>query len=90
MFLNRSYEAKKISCATSFDYVKIHAYRNDSIYNKDYESLKDYSRCGESRYKQKENGVEDDDSVAKNGVPFKVIWYLPIIQRFKRLFVKCQ
>ena len=39
-----------------------------------------------SRYKQKDNGVDDDDGATSKGVPVKVMWYLPIIPRFKRLF----
>ena len=38
-------------------------------------------RCGESRYKIK----EDDEGVRKKETPAKVIWYLPIIPRFRRL-----
>lgn len=39
-----------------------------------------------SRYKKKDNVVEDDDGVTRKCVPSKVVWYLPITQRFKRLF----
>ena len=39
--------------------------------------------CGVSRYK-----VKDDDKCSsdKSTPPVKVLWYLPIIPRFKRLF----
>lgn len=69
------------------NYVKTHACRNDWIlYRKKYENLKEFPRHGESCYKKKENGVEDNDDVTIKGVPSKVMCYLPIIQRFKRLF----
>ena len=39
--LNRSYEAKKILCPMSLDYVKMHECHNDWIlYRKEYENLK--------------------------------------------------
>ena len=37
-----------------------------------------------SRYKQKDGDSSDD--VSTKGPPAKVLWYLPIIPRFKRLF----
>lgn len=87
---NCSYEAKKILCPMGLDYVKIHVYRNDCIlYMKDYENLKEGPRCGESCYKQKNNGVEDDDDVTRKGIPSKVMWYLSIIQRFM-IICKCK
>lgn len=62
--LNRSYETKKILCPMGLDHVKIHACHNDCIlYRKEYENLKKYLRYGESRYKQKDMGGEDDDGV---------------------------
>lgn len=56
----------------SLDYIKIHFCRNDCIlYWKDYENLKEYPRCGESCYKLKDNGVEDDDGVIKKRCSFQ-------------------
>ncbi|CAK8542809.1 unnamed protein product [Lathyrus sativus] len=84
---NRTYEAKKILCPMGLDYVKIHACRNDCLlYRKDFENMKKSLRCGELRYKKNDNGVDDDDGVTSKGVPAKVMWYLPIITRIKRLF----
>lgn len=61
--------------------------RNDFIlYRKDCENLKECPRCGESRYKQNDNGDEDDDDITRKVVHSKVMWYLLVIQRFKRLF----
>lgn len=48
--------------------------------------MKECPGCAESRYKLKDNYAEDDDSVTRKGVPDKVVWYLRIIQRFKRPF----
>ncbi|CAK8534576.1 unnamed protein product [Lathyrus sativus] len=74
---NCSYKTKKILCPMGLNYVKTHACLNGCIlYRKEYEKLKECPRCGESRYKQKENGVKDDDNVTRKGVPSKVMWYL--------------
>ncbi|KAK7279834.1 hypothetical protein RJT34_24892 [Clitoria ternatea] len=82
---NRTYEAKKVICPMGMDYKKIHACPNDCIlYRKEYEKLHECPVCGESRYKVK-NGESGDDVSTKNP-PTKVLWYLPIIPRFKRLF----
>ena len=49
---NRTYEAKKILCPMSLDYVKIHACPNDFIlYMKKFENLNVCPRCGVSYYK---------------------------------------
>ena len=84
---NRNYEANKILCIVDSDYIKIHSCHNDCIlYKKKYENMKKFPRCGESHYKMKDNGVEDNDGVTIKGVPTKVMLYLPIIQIFKKLF----
>lgn len=70
----RTYEAKKILCSMGLNYEKIHACPNDCIlYRNEYESLDSCPECQESRYK-------------KARVPNKVLWYFPIIPRFKRMF----
>jgi len=75
---NRNYEAKKI-----------HAYPNDCIlYRKDFELLKSCPRCGLSRYKLKQKDDDTIEDIEKQGPPMKVMWYLPIIPRMKRLFCK--
>ncbi|XP_019173565.1 PREDICTED: uncharacterized protein LOC109169143 [Ipomoea nil] len=43
--------------------------------------------CGASRYKQK--GL-DDACEQKKGPPAKLLWYLPVIPRFKRLFANAK
>ncbi|WVZ21880.1 hypothetical protein V8G54_000424 [Vigna mungo] len=67
-----NYDAKKILCPMGMEYKKIHACPNDCVlYRNEYEKLHQCPHCGLSRYKQKDA---------------KVLWYLPIIPRFKRLF----
>jgi hypothetical protein len=79
-----NYEAKKIMCPIGIGYKKIHACPNDCIlYRNEYESLHECPKCGLSRYKSRENVHNDPD---KKWPPAKVLWYLPIIPRFKRLF----
>ena len=84
---NRNYEAKKILCPMGMEYKKIHACPNDCIlYRKDFELLKSCPRCGLSRYKLKQKDDDSIDDMEKHGPPMKVMWYLPIIPRMKRLF----
>ncbi|KAI5314965.1 hypothetical protein L3X38_044141 [Prunus dulcis] len=75
------YEAKKTLCALGLSYEKMHAYPNDCIlYRKEYEDSTNCPTCGISRWK------EGKDSILKEGVPAKVVWYFPPIPRFKRMF----
>ncbi|KAL3617125.1 hypothetical protein CASFOL_039519 [Castilleja foliolosa] len=76
-----NYKAKKILCPLGLGYKKIHACPNDCIlYRKDFKNLHECPKCGISRYKN-----SNDESGIKKP-PSKVLWYLPIIPRFKRLF----
>ncbi|KAI5337397.1 hypothetical protein L3X38_016668 [Prunus dulcis] len=75
------YEAKKTLCALRLSYEKMHACPNDCIlYRKEYENSTNCPTCGISRWK------EGKDSILKEGVPAKVVWYFPQIPRFKRMF----
>ncbi|KAI5344097.1 hypothetical protein L3X38_011974 [Prunus dulcis] len=75
------YEAKKTLCALGLSYEKMHACPNDCIlYRKEYEDSTNCPTCGISRWKQ------GKDSILKEGVPAKVVWYFPPIPRFKRMF----
>ncbi|XP_074267043.1 uncharacterized protein LOC141590345 [Silene latifolia] len=79
-----TYEAKKIMCPIGCDYEKIHACPKDCIlYRKEYKNLHECPKCGTSGYRLKDKDV---DCAQKKGSPAKVVWYLPIIPRFKRLF----
>lgn len=82
---NRTYLAKKILCLMGIEYKKIHACPNDCIlYWKDNEEKDKCPKCMISRYKKK--GDDEGSDVSTKGPPAKVLWYLPIIPRFKRLF----
>ncbi|KAI5334530.1 hypothetical protein L3X38_024663 [Prunus dulcis] len=75
------YEAKKTLCALGLSYEKMHACPNDCIlYRKEYEDSTNCPTCGISRWN------EGKDSILKEGVPAKVVWYFPPIPRFKRMF----
>ncbi|XP_021746079.1 uncharacterized protein LOC110711949 [Chenopodium quinoa] len=75
------YYAKKLMCPFGLEYKKIHACPNDCVlYRNEYEELEECPRCGKSRYKRK------SCNAGMKGPPTKVLWYLPIIPRFKRLF----
>ena len=66
-------------------YQKIHACLNDCVlYRDEFASLKVCPTCGLSRFKKKIDGNSGDED--KDGPPAKVMWYLPIIHKFKRLF----
>lgn len=69
------------------EYIKIHVFCNDyTLYMKEYEKMNQCPKYGESHYKVKDNSGDDDDDISKKCPPAKVLWYLPIIPRFKRLF----
>lgn len=71
----RTYEAKKTLSTMGLRYEKIHACPNNCIlYRNEHESLNNCPICNASRYKKRE------------GVPAKVLWYFPIIPRFRRFF----
>jgi len=77
-----AYYAKKLMNPLGLGYTKIDACPNDCVlYRKEYELLEACPVCGESRYK----GVEVQSS-EKKPPPAKVLWYLPIIPRLRRLF----
>ena len=76
------YEAKKTLSSLGMQYEKIHACPNDCmLYRNSFSDAKSCPTCGESRWKKKSNGED-----VKEGVPAKVLWYLPPIPRFVRLF----
>ncbi|XP_028801682.1 uncharacterized protein LOC114756892 [Neltuma alba] len=70
-------------------YEKIHACPNDCIlYREEYANLSECPKYGSSRYKVKKHKDSDDGDANETtkGQPLKVLWYLLIIPRFKRLF----
>ena len=81
------YQAKKILCLMGMEYQKIHACPDDCIlYRHEFEEMSKCPRCGVSRYKVKDDEECSSDENSKKGPLAKVLWYLPIIPRFKCLF----
>ena len=77
-----TYYAKKLMCPLGLEYTKIHACPNDCVlYRKENAKLDACPKCGVSRYKRE--GLNKDPL---KWPPAKVVWYLPIIPRLKRLF----
>ncbi|XP_021755964.1 uncharacterized protein LOC110721140 [Chenopodium quinoa] len=75
-----TYEAKKSLSLIGLPYEKIHACPNDCVlYRNQYESLESCPICEASRYKKRDGAV-----------PAKVLWYFPIVPRFKRWFSKAE
>nr|ASR75326.1 transposon protein [Oryza rufipogon] len=80
-----TYEAKQVLCPLGLEIHRIHACPNDCIlYHKQYADLDACPVCKASRYKRKKSA--DEGNKSKRGGPAKVVWYLPIIDRFKRIF----
>ncbi|XP_017239302.2 uncharacterized protein LOC108212082 [Daucus carota subsp. sativus] len=76
-----AYEAKKNLSDLGLDYIKIHACPNDCIlYRGVYSEGSKCPKCNLSRWKLGKDGR------VRTNVPAKVLWYFPIIPRFKRLF----
>jgi len=81
------YEKKNILCPLGLEYQKIHACPNDCIlYRNQFAEMRKCLTYGVSRYKVNDDECSDD-ATTNNSRPSKVCWYLPIIPRFKRLFV---
>ncbi|KAK1410808.1 hypothetical protein QVD17_37348 [Tagetes erecta] len=82
-----TYQAKKMMCPMGLEVERIHACPNNCIlYRNMYAKKHKCVECGASRYKRIKDSDEVDDDVEKNGPPAKILWYLPIIPRLKRLF----
>ncbi|XP_058733075.1 uncharacterized protein LOC131604664 [Vicia villosa] len=72
---SRTYEAKKMLCSIGMSYEKIHACPNDCIlFRNEYTSLDMCPKCSAPRYKKNKTA------------PAKVLWYFPIIPRFRRMY----
>jgi len=73
---NRTCDSKKILCSIDMNYERIHAYPNDCIlYIKGYEGLERCPVCDVDRYMKN-----------KNKISTKVLWYFPVIPKFKSMF----
>ncbi|KAL8147930.1 hypothetical protein AgCh_005309 [Apium graveolens] len=78
-----TYEAKKILCPMGMNVKKIHACPNNCVlFRKEHEHLHTYPKCGAFRYKRDGN----NSSINDKRPPVKVLRYLPIVERFRRLF----
>ena len=78
-----AYESKKILRLLGMGYEKIHACPQDCIlYRDQFADCTACPKCKASRWKKRNNYVE----IFKEGVPAKVLWYIPPIPRFNRLF----
>ncbi|XP_074360363.1 uncharacterized protein LOC141700519 [Apium graveolens] len=76
------YEAKKTLTDLGFEYIKFHACPNDCVLYRGpiLESSSECPKCHLSRWKVGKYGQ------VRVNVPAKVMWYFPIIPRFKRMF----
>ncbi|XP_071708870.1 uncharacterized protein [Rutidosis leptorrhynchoides] len=82
-----TYQAKKLMCPMGLEIQRIHACPNDyMLYRNEDKDLHQCKVCGTSRYKRGKPTDNVDSDVSENGPPAKLLWYLPIIPRLKRLF----
>ncbi|XP_074351361.1 uncharacterized protein LOC141690463 [Apium graveolens] len=76
-----AYEAKNNLSDLGLDYIKFHVCLNDCIlYRGIYSESSKCPNCNLSRSKFGKDGR------VRTNIPAKVVWYFPIIPRFKRLF----
>lgn len=76
------YETKKLLKIFDLGYEKIHACANDCcLFRKENKDMNACPKCGTSRWK-----TNAQSNVVREGVPAKVLWYFPIVPRFRRLF----
>ncbi|XP_071732447.1 uncharacterized protein [Rutidosis leptorrhynchoides] len=82
-----TYQAKKLMCPMGLEIQRIHACPNDCmLYRNEEKDLHQCKVCGTSRYKRGKLTDNVDSDVSENRPPAKLLWYLPIIPRLKRLF----
>ncbi|XP_071727574.1 uncharacterized protein [Rutidosis leptorrhynchoides] len=82
-----TYQAKKLMCPMGLEIQRIHACPNDCMLHRNEDKdLHQCKVCGTSRYKRGKPTDNADSDVSENGPPAKLLWYLPIIPRLKRLF----
>ena len=82
---NHNYEAKNILFPIVWS-IKRYMHVLIIAYMKDFELLKSCLRCGLSPFKLKQKDDDTIEEIEKHGPPMKVMCYLPIISRMKRLF----
>ena len=84
-----TYHAKRVIYSIPVEYVKIHTCKNDCCMyrGKANENRKHCPVCNFPRYKcnlAKDKDKGEDE--VTTGVPYKVVWYLPLIPRLKLMF----
>ncbi|KAL9666217.1 hypothetical protein QQ045_000541 [Rhodiola kirilowii] len=83
---NRTYEAKKVMCPKGIEYKKIHACPNDCIlYRNAHRYLTECPVCKSSHYKLNKRPTD-----TSKGTLAKVLWYLPPIPMFQKLFAEAK
>ncbi|XP_074352544.1 uncharacterized protein LOC141691678 [Apium graveolens] len=81
VLLSNAYEAKKTLSNLGLEYIKFHSCPNDCVlYRGVHVDATKYPKCRLSRWKLTKKGEE------RVNLPAKVMWYFPIIPRFKRMF----
>ncbi|XP_052159498.1 uncharacterized protein LOC127777020 [Oryza glaberrima] len=81
-------EARKIIGKLGLNYVKIHVCaKNCQLYRKDKANDDFCSKCGTSRWKNKEDKTTLTKKERRRATPRKVLRYFPIKPRLKRLFM---
>ena len=76
-----TYEAKKSLSDLGLEYIKIHSCPNDCVLYRGINA--DASRCPKCKLSRWKVGK---DGKCRVNIPAKVMWYFPIIPRFKRMF----
>ena len=80
-FPESTYEVKKTLNCIGLKYEKIHACPNDCVlYRKEYADMDTCPECDSPRYKPNKS------KEIRKLIPQKVMWYLPLIPRLKRLY----
>ncbi|XP_074354152.1 uncharacterized protein LOC141693054 [Apium graveolens] len=78
---SNAYEAKKTLSNLGLEYIKFHSCPNDCVlYRGVHADATKCPKCRLSRWKLTKKGEE------RVNLPAKVMWYFPIIPRFKRMF----
>ena len=72
------------------DYEKIHVCENDCVlFRNEHANAEECPVCHTSRWKSSRTVDKDDSSCrkSKKPLPWKVLWYFPLIKRLQRLYM---
>jgi Transposase family tnp2 len=79
-----TYKVMKLLCPLSMEVQKNHVCPNDCIlFRNEYKDLDKCPKCNASWYKLRDDPTDEE---GKKRLVAKILWYLPVIPRFKRLF----